>query len=60
MRLNCNDIEMLLEAAEEKREDANELVWRDYTRLIDKLRTYADQLLDCELSPCNVIVFYIR
>tara|TARA_B100000214_G_C23513110_1_gene421546 strand:- start:47 stop:196 length:150 start_codon:yes stop_codon:yes gene_type:complete len=49
MRLNCNDIEMLLEAAEEKREDANELVWRDYTRLIDKLRTYADQLLDCEL-----------
>tara|TARA_B100000683_G_scaffold73134_1_gene71722 strand:+ start:975 stop:1124 length:150 start_codon:yes stop_codon:yes gene_type:complete len=49
MRLNCNDIEMLLEAAEEKREHADELSWRNYTRLIDKLKTYADQLLDCEL-----------
>ena len=50
MRLNCHDIEMLIVASEEKGERGDELAWRDYNRLVSKLRTYADQLLECDFD----------
>tara|TARA_B100000925_G_scaffold290468_1_gene275739 strand:- start:965 stop:1123 length:159 start_codon:yes stop_codon:yes gene_type:complete len=50
MRLNCHDIEMLIVASEEKGERGDDLAWKDYNRLVSKLRTYADQLLECDFD----------
>ena len=51
MRFNCNDIDIILDGLDDNRGlcEYDEEAWEKITKVMDKVRVYADQILDCEL-----------
>ena len=51
MRFNCNDIDIILEGLDDYRGvlEYDDEAWEKITKVMDKVRLYADQVLDCEL-----------
>ena len=51
MRFNCNDIDIILDGLDDYRGlcEYDEEAWEKITKVMDKVRVYADQILDCEL-----------
>ena len=51
MRFNCNDIDIILEGLDDYRGvlEYDDESWEKITKVMDKVRLYADQVLDCEL-----------
>ena len=51
MRFNCNDIDIILDGLDDSRGlcEYDEEAWEKITKVMDKVRVYADQILDCEL-----------
>ena len=51
MRFNCNDIDIILDGLDDYRGlcEYDEETWEKITKVMDKVRVYADQILDCEL-----------
>ena len=51
MRFNCDDIGILHEALEDYRGlcEYDEESWEKITKVMDKVRLYSDQVLDCPI-----------
>ena len=50
MRFNCNDIDIILDGLDDYRGLCEyDEAWEKITKVMDKVRVYADQILDCEL-----------
>ena len=51
MRFNCNDIEIIMDGLDDYRGlcEYDEEAWEKITKVMDKVRAYADQVLDCPI-----------
>ena len=51
MRFNCVDIEIILEGLDDYRGvlEYDDESWEKISKVMKKVRTYADQILDCEI-----------
>ena len=51
MRLNCNDIEIIMDGLDDYRGlcEYDEIAWEKITKVMDKVRLYSDQVLDCKI-----------
>ena len=51
MRFNCNDIDIILDGLDDYRGlcEYDEEAWEKITKVMDKVRVYADQVLDCAI-----------
>ena len=51
MRLNWNDIEIIMDGLDDYRGlcEYDEEAWEKITKVMDKVRVYADQVLDCPI-----------
>ena len=51
MRFNCNDIDIILDGLDDYRglTESSVEAWEKITKVMEKVRVYADQILDCEL-----------
>ena len=51
MRFNCNDIEIIMDGLNDYRGlcEYDEESWEKITKVMDKVRLYSDQVLDCKI-----------
>ena len=51
MRLNCNDIDIILDGLDDYRGlcEYDDVAWKTITKVMEKVKVYADQVLDCEI-----------
>ena len=51
MSFNCNDIEIIMDGLDAYRGlcEYDEEAWENITKVMDKVRLYSDQVLDCKI-----------
>ena len=51
MRFNCDDIEIIMDGLNDYRGlcEYDEIAWEKITKVMDKVRVYSDQVLDCKI-----------